>query len=84
MPDKLKSPYFSGLDITDFLEDWDYTCESYGVSDSTKYKAFPRYVEPTLREEVKTLPGYACGYDSYNEDKFYKELRKLYKMDDIA
>ena len=54
-------PYFSGANITEFLERFDELCDEYQVVD--KKAKLPRYCDSARREVVKSLPEWEKGVE---------------------
>jgi hypothetical protein len=52
-------PYFSGANITEFLERFDELCDEYQVVD--RKAKLPRYCDSARREVVKSLPEWESG-----------------------
>ena len=52
------SPFFSGSNISDFLEAWEYFCEDFQLSDEDRIRRISRYFGADLRDYVETLKDY--------------------------
>ena len=52
------SPFFSGSNISDFLEAWEYFCENFQLSDENRTRRISRYFDADLRDYVKILKNY--------------------------
>ena len=52
------SPFFSGSNISDFLEAWEYFCEDFQLLDEDRIRRISRYFGADLRDYVETLENY--------------------------
>ena len=52
------SPFFSGSNISDFLEAWEYFCEDFQLLDEDRIKYISRYFDADLRDYVEILKNY--------------------------
>ena len=52
------SPFFSGSNISDFLEAWEYFCEDFQLLDEDRIRRISRYFGADLRDYVETLEDY--------------------------
>ena len=52
------APYFTGQNVTDFLERFDNMCEEYGVKKLDKIRKLPWYCEKSIGEYIRMLSEY--------------------------
>ena len=79
------APHFNGNNVTAFLEEWDYLCQDYYVTGKAKLLRILRYVDVSLRDQIKALPEYMEleQGNTQDETKFYVALKKLYRDRDL-
>ena len=78
VPGQPGAPLFAGKDVTEFLRAYDSMAEDHLVSAQVKWACLPRYVDISIREQVKAMPEYSAGnvnFCGYNEAAFYSALK---------
>ena len=55
-PGSAGMPYFSGANVTEFLERYEETCEDYDLSEPDKILRVPRYCDSYRKDLIKALP----------------------------
>jgi hypothetical protein len=58
-PNQPGSPHFDGNNVSEFLEEWSFFCEDYGLSDKFKCTRLPTYCDKDIGDNVRLLRGYA-------------------------
>ncbi|CAL3962786.1 unnamed protein product [Diplocarpon coronariae] len=56
LPGSPGAPYFTGANITDFLEQYEETCYDFGIGYDEMINRLPRYCDQTSKDIVKSLP----------------------------
>jgi len=78
VPGQPRAPLFTGKDVTEFLRAYDSMAEDHSVSGQVKWARLPRYLDVSIREQVRAMPEYAAGatnFAGYNEAAFYSALK---------
>jgi hypothetical protein len=57
-PNEPGAPHFSGENVSEFLEEWDFFCDDYGVSDRIKCTRLPLYCDKKIGDDIKRLDGF--------------------------
>jgi hypothetical protein len=69
---------FNGVNVMEFLKNWNIECDDYGLNDVQKCVWLPNYCTPIIKDIVKLLEGYA----SHDWTVLQKELKELYWQND--
>ncbi|KAI9731345.1 MAG: hypothetical protein M1834_005248 [Cirrosporium novae-zelandiae] len=73
-PSSAGAPRFSGVDVTDFLEQWDFLCGDNGVRTADQFTRLQLYVDPEYRWDVALID----GYKEHDWDLFVASMREEY------
>ena len=49
---------FDGMEVTEFLERWNFECEDFGIADTQKCRRLPYYCVKEVKDIVEYLEGY--------------------------
>lgn len=79
-PNDVNAPKFNGVNITDFLEEYNFEADRVLWSAKTRKLQLPYFCTPRYKAFVRKLPGYSSIETSWEE--YQKELRKLYASQD--
>ena len=69
------APYFSGNNVTEFLQRFQLMCEEYDVQNEGMFQKLPWYCEKTIGDYVKSIPEYI----SRDGPGLFKIMRKDYR-----
>ena len=53
-----ESPFFSGSNISDFFEAWEYFCEDFQLLNENRIKRISRYFGADFRDYMEILKNY--------------------------
>jgi hypothetical protein len=74
------TPYFTGENISAFLESWNNFAEDYSCVGDKKRRKVLWYVDLFYRDEIKIMNEYSENdIPRYDEQAFYKALKKKYR-----
>jgi hypothetical protein len=78
MPAGREMPFFSGANISEFLERYEAQCEEYAVKGNAVIEKLPQYCELTIRLYIRTIP----EWKDRNWEELKKVLKEEYRQDD--
>ena len=73
------APWFSGHNVTEFLQRFQNMCNEYEVKNEDIFQKLPWYCEKTIGDYVKSIPEYV----SRDGDGLFKVMRKDYRKHDL-
>jgi hypothetical protein len=79
-PTDSNAPKFGGINITDFLEEYNFEADRVSWSTAIRKQQVPYFCEPRYKQFIRKLPGYSNKDVSWEE--YQKELCKLYASQD--
>ena len=79
-PGEVNAPCFTGVDITDFLEEYDFRAEGAGWIDNLKKQKLPYFCSNEVRKSIVRLPAYRDNSISW--EAFQKSLKSEYSQMD--
>jgi len=74
LPDTPDTPYFEGVNISEFIERFENICDNYQIRDKNKIKRVPRYYTQVIGQFIKEIK----RYQDEDWNKLKKELKKEY------
>ena len=80
LPDTPDTPYFEGVNISEFIECFEDIYDNYQVRGKNKIKRVPRYYTQVIDQFIKEMK----KYQDEDWGKLKKELKKKYRADDIT
>ena len=78
-PKHLRTLWFDGTDVTEFLRRWNIECQDAGHDGKAKCERLPFYCAPGVKEVVELLDGYL----EENWTKLEKDLKGQYWQNDM-
>jgi len=86
MPVGSEMPFFTGLNITEFLERYEIQCTEYAVYGNAVVEKLPQYCELTIRMYIRTIPEWRIRdwdglkvvlLEEYRQDDSYQQMMTL-------
>jgi len=60
-PGTIGTPYFIGLDVSQFIEQYERLCARYYVTSKEKHQGLPEYCDYWMGMWIRSLPEFATG-----------------------
>lgn len=73
------APYFSGHNVTEFVNRFALICRDYGVSEEEMFEKLPWYCEKMIGDYIKSIPEYV----ERDGAGLFKMMRKDYRKHDL-